>query len=69
VLKAWRKSTPSAGAVLGSPMMLRVSGSTICTSLGVENKAQCALNRQVAAEVIEGTEFSDFRFLNIDWNI
>jgi len=50
-------------------MMLRVSGSTICTSPGVENKAQCALNRQVAAEVIEGTEFSDFRFLNIDWNI
>jgi len=35
-------------------MMLRVSGSTICTSPGVENKAQCALNRQVAAEVIGG---------------
>ena len=36
-------------------MMLRVSGSTICTSPGVEDKAQCALNRQVAVEVIEGT--------------
>lgn len=37
-------------------MMLRVSGSTICTSHGVENRARCVQSRRVAVEVIEGTE-------------